>query len=238
LDLLTNSELAERTGLPKSTVSRLTGTLVRSGFLQHDALLGGYRLSATVLGLAHAMRSGSYILNQSLELMENVGRQMRVNIGLALPDHEDMVYLDTLRFGPKASLRKIVSGQRVPIALTSLGHAYISTQEAQAYDQLMQRLNQRHARDWRRIKPAIARSIKQLQEQGVCAVSWQPHVVSVATPLFFESDPVHVLNMSLFTDQDVDAVSASLSPALLRLRQTIEARISQARVSQAHQRAS
>lgn len=234
LDLLTNSELAERTGLPRSTISRLTGTLVRSGFLQHDALLGGYRLSATVLGLAHAMRSGSYILNQALELMESVGRQMRVNIGLALPDHEDMIYLETLRFGPKASLRKIVSGQRVPIALTSLGRAYISTQTGDGYDDLMRRLKQRHTRDWGQIKGQIARGVVQVHELGYCAVSWQPQVVSIATPLTFEADPVHVLNMSLFTDQNIDQVSDTLAPSLLRLRNSIERRVAKARSAQNH----
>lgn len=234
LDFLTNSELAERTGLPKSTISRLTGTLVRCGFLQHDALYGGYRLNATVLGLAHAMRSGSYILNQSLELMETVGRQMRVNIGIALPDHEDMIYLDTLRFGPKASLRKIVSGQRVPIALTSLGRAFISTQEGEAAEDLMARLKQRHQRDWRQIKRDINRSVSQVHEFGFCAVSWQPQVVSIATPLVFKADPVHVLNMSLFTDQDTQQVSHSLAPSLLRLRQAIEQRVAKAHEEQPH----
>ena len=229
LDLLTNSEIAERTGLPRSTVSRLTGTLIRSGFLQHDALLGGYRLSATVLGLAHSMRSGSYILNQSLEIMETVGRQMRVNIGLALPDHEDMIYLDTLRFGPKASLRKIVSGQRVPIALTSLGRAYVSTQSGLAGQELMQRLQHRHERDWHQLEPQIESSVQAVHQSGFCGVSWQPNVVSIATPLVFEADPVHVLNMSLFTEQDIESVSQSLAPALLRLREAIEKRVAKAR---------
>jgi len=65
IDVLGNNELADRTGLPKSTVSRLTGTLVRAGFLQHDVRMGGYRLHATVLALAYAMRTGSYILQQA-----------------------------------------------------------------------------------------------------------------------------------------------------------------------------
>lgn len=60
--LLGNMELAERTGLSRSTVSRLTQTLVGVGFLQIDPKSRAYRLAPTVLSLAHAMRSGSTLL--------------------------------------------------------------------------------------------------------------------------------------------------------------------------------
>jgi DNA-binding IclR family transcriptional regulator len=62
-DLLGNGELAERTGLSRATVSRLTQTLVDSGMLEHDRRQRAYRLAAPVLSLAHAMRSGSPVLN-------------------------------------------------------------------------------------------------------------------------------------------------------------------------------
>lgn len=228
LDLLTNSELAERTGLPRSTISRLTGTLVRCGFLQHDPRLGGYRLHATVLGLAHAMRSGSLILNEALDAMQQAGRTLRVNVGLALADQDDMIYLDTLRYGPKASLRKIVSGQRVPMALTSLGRAYLSTPSAQADPALMPRLRQRHWRDWPQLQRDIDQAITDVQQGGFCITSWQPQVVALATPLEFEHHPVHVLNMSLFTEQSIESVRHTLGPALLRLRKTIMTRASTA----------
>lgn len=225
LDVLTNSDLAERTGLPRSTISRLTGTLVRSGFLMHDPVTGGYRLSATVLGMAHVMRSGSFVLNESLALMQSVGRQMRVNIGLALPDHDDMLYLENLPFGPKASLRKIVPGQRVPMALTSLGRAYLSSLGQAELREQLAHLKQRHHRDWPLIESHIREDIEAVHKHGYCAVAWQPSVVSIAAPLTLANEPVHALNMSLFTDQDIDSVVQVLAPALLRLRQSIEQRI-------------
>ena len=225
LDVLTNGDLAERTGLPRSTISRLTGTLVRSGFLLHDHVTGGYRLSATVLGMAHVMRSGSFVLNESMSLMQSVGRQMRVNIGLALADHDDMLYLENLPFGPKASLRKIVPGQRVPMALTSLGRAYLSTLDSGELKTQLTHLKQRHRRDWTVIESHIHQDIEAVRKQGYCAVAWQPSVVSIAAPLLLVNEPVHTLNMSLFTDQDIDSVAQVLAPALMRLRQSIEDRI-------------
>ena len=225
LSCLTNSEIAERTGLPRSTVSRLTGTLVRCGYLLHDAGMGGYRLSATMVGLAHVMRSGSFVLNESMTLMQTAGRQMRVNVGLALSDHDDMVYLENLPFGPKASLRKIVVGQRVPMALTALGRAYMSTLDAQDLKAILGTLKKRHARDWRRLESEINAAIISTREQGYCAVDWQPGVASVATPLVFGHEPVHVLNMSLYTDDSLAHVTQVLAPGLLRLRDSIVARL-------------
>ncbi len=229
LDVLTNSELAERCGLPRSTVSRLTGTLVRSGFLLHDALSGGYRLSPTVLGMAHVMRSGSFVLNESLSLMQTVGRQMRVNIGLGLPDHDDMLYLENLPFGPKASLRKIVPGQRVPMALTSLGRAYLSTLDAEQLKQQLAHLKQRHRRDWSMIEAHIHEDIHGVHEQGYCAAAWQPSVVAISAPLVLPNEPVHVLTMSLFTDQNLADVVQTLAPALLGLQQSILNRVARRR---------
>lgn len=228
IDVLSNSELADRTGLPRSTISRLTGTLVRAGFLQHDGRSGGYRLHATVLGLAHAMRSGSYILNHALDAMQNAGKQLRVNVGLAIPDQDDMIYLDTLRFGPNASLRKVVSGQRVPMALTSLGRAYISTLRGMERRVLLQRLRERHERDWAEIRPDIDRCIAEVHETGCCIASWQPQVIALSAPLVFSNDPTHVLNMSLFTQRSIEAVRADLAPELLRLRDIIVATVEQA----------
>lgn len=221
IDVLGNSELADRTGLPKSTVSRLTGTLVRAGFLQHDVRVGGYRLHATVLALAYAMRSGSFILQQAHDELEKASRQLNVNVGLAIADHDDMIYLDTLRFGPNASLRKVVSGQRVPTALTSLGRAYISTQHDEALHSLMHRLKLRHARDWHRVRPEIEHSVNELHQSGVCIVSWQPRVVAIAAPIVFENEPVHVLNMSLYTDLELGTIKENLAPPLLDLRDRI-----------------
>ena len=79
LEILGNGEIAERTGLSPSTVSRLTQTLVDSGWLQHDARLRGYRLAAPVLSLAHAMRTGSRWLQVAAPLMHEVAVQHRIS---------------------------------------------------------------------------------------------------------------------------------------------------------------
>ena len=56
--MLGNQELARRCGLPKSTISRLTYTLVKHGYLEHtqdEAGNPGYKLGSAVLALGSAM---------------------------------------------------------------------------------------------------------------------------------------------------------------------------------------
>jgi hypothetical protein len=62
-------------------------------------------------------------------------------------------------------------------------------------------------------------------------VSWQPRVVAIATPLIFEHDPVHVLNMSLYTDQEIGTVKKNLTKPLMALRQTVMDAVSAARLA-------
>src|SRR3546814_14440455 len=52
---LTNADLARETGFPKPTVTRLTYTLKKLGYLDSSDAMGKYMLSSGVLGLGYSM---------------------------------------------------------------------------------------------------------------------------------------------------------------------------------------
>jgi len=120
---LGNGDLADRTGLSPSTISRLTQTLVTAGMLLHDRKRRAYRLAPPVLSFAHAMRAGSHVLAVAAPRMRALAESQRVNVGLAAADNDEMVYLESIRYNRRVALRNVVSGQRVPMELTSLGRA-------------------------------------------------------------------------------------------------------------------
>src|SRR5580765_7411646 len=120
-DLHGNGELAERTGLSRSTVSRLAQTLVDCGMLERDRGSRAYRLAAPVLGLAHAMRTGSPVLAAVRPQMLKEAERHRINVGLAVADRDEMIYLESVRYSRRVAWRNVVAGQRVPMELTSLG---------------------------------------------------------------------------------------------------------------------
>ncbi|HEY9281593.1 MAG TPA: IclR family transcriptional regulator [Eoetvoesiella sp.] len=220
-DLLGNSDLAERTGLPPATVSRLTQTLVRTGLLEHDQRQRAYRLATPVLSLAHAMRSGSPVLQVAAPRMRSLAETLKINVGLATVDGDEMVYLESVRYNKKISLRNVVAGQRVPIELTSLGCAYLAVAAQLDRNELMAHFKARRRSGWQELQQQIEQSINSVHQRGYCVASWQPEVVALATPIIVKQSPVYVLNVSVATQAAPDSVAAQLSAPLLQLAQEI-----------------
>lgn len=216
-ELLGNGELAERTGLSPSTVSRLTQTLVGAGFLEHDPLLRAYRLGAPVLSLAHAMQTGSTILQVAAPLMRAVAAELRINVGLATSDRDEMVYLESVRYNRKASLRSVVAGQRIPIELTSLGRAWLAVAPEAQRNAFLARARAKRGKEWLALERVISAAIQNVNKHGYCVASWQPQVVALATPITVEGRPIHVLNFSVLTEVRAETVAKELQGALLGL---------------------
>lgn len=221
-DLLGNGELAERTGLSAATVSRLTQTLVTSGFLEYERGARAYRLAAPVLSLGHAMRAASPVLKAATPFMQDVSNKRKVNIGLACADRTEMVYLESIRYNRKASLRTIVAGQRVPIELTSLGRAYLATLDAKARQALLEEIMRGYrSASWKPISAEVGKAIEKVAATGVCLASWQPGVVAMSTPLAVPGGQMLALNLSLITDDTASTVERQHAAALLALRDKI-----------------
>jgi len=224
-DLLGNGELADRTGLSKATVSRLSQTLVGMGMLQQEPLRKGYRLAPAVLSLAHAMRSGSTILQVAAPLMRALAESQRINVGLAAPDRDEMVYLESIRYSRRVAFRNVVSGQRVPMELTSLGRAYLASTSAVRRKTLFEVFKARRGAQWPPLLAEIEQSIRSVRESGFCAASWQPEVVALATPVI-TAETCYSLNVSVSTVESMEAVVDALSAPLLELRKAILSAIS------------
>lgn len=218
LTLLGNGELAERTGLAKSTVSRLTQTLVESGMLEHDAASRAYRLAPAVLSLAHAMRLSSPILAAMAPLMRADAAERRVNVGLAAADGDAMVYLESFRYSHRVRFRTVVSGARVPIELTSLGRAYLWALPEADRAAALAVIAERRVREWPRLRREIEQSFGELGHFGCCAVRWQPRALAVATPIQAAGLAPHALNLSIASDEPLAVGLRRLGPWLLDLK--------------------
>jgi len=219
-DLLGNGELADRTGLPRATVSRLTQTLVGMGLLQQEPLRKGYRLAPAVLSLAHAMRSGSTILQVAAPLMRVLAESKRINVGLAAPDRDEMVYLESIRYSRRVAFRNVVSGQRVPMELTSLGRSYLATTAPTRRKLLYKVFSSRRGPQWPALRAEIERCISDVGELGYCAASWQPEVVALATPVR-AGDALYSLNVSVSSGESMRTVVKELATPLMELRGAI-----------------
>ncbi|MBT2295328.1 IclR family transcriptional regulator [Pseudomonas fluorescens] len=227
-EYLTNGDLSESTGLSKSTVSRLTQTLVRTGFLDYDPISGAYRLAPSLLSLAHTMYHANSLIRVAEPLMREVARKLQVNVGLAAADGDEMVYLESIRLSARKTPRSIGTGQRLPIDLTALGRAYLSAQDEVHRESLLQHFQARRcASRWAELSGEINDAIRSVKSHGYCAASWQPQVVSIATPLNLPTYRTHALNISLSTSESIDKVIACYSGPLVELAEAIRSELSE-----------
>ncbi|WP_377812013.1 IclR family transcriptional regulator [Bradyrhizobium oligotrophicum] len=215
VDTLGNGEIAERTGLPRSTVSRLTKTLVAFGMLDEVRTQRTYRLAAAVLSLGHAVRMGSPVLTVLGPLMRAESTRRRLNVGLATADRAMMVYLESIRYNARPTLRSIVAGQQVPMELTSLGRAYLAGIPDTERDRLMAQFRRRTATATKALIAEVQKSIRCVRRDGYCAVSWQPGVLAVATPIVLDGLPVYAINMSVQDIEPTEAVGAEIGGYLV-----------------------
>ncbi len=222
VDLLGNSEISERTELPPSTVSRLTQTLVISGFLEHSEQHSAYRLAPTVLSLGHAYKMGLRELKLVEPLMRKASEKYKLNVGLAIADRMEMVYLESVRYTKNIALRTVVAGQRVPIERTSLGMAWIATLKWDARKKLMAELKGQKIKNWDQVEGDIQAAIESIEKNGYCIASWLPEVFAISTPLTLLNGQQASLNFSAPVDSNLSKVINEYAPHLLELKDMIE----------------
>ncbi len=221
--LLTNADLAERSGLPRPTVSRLTRSLVDSGFLAFDMENRAYRLTAVFLSLARVFRDDVPALDLALPLMKNVAEGESINVGLAVADHFEMVYLESVRESRRGIFRRIVPGSRTPMELTSLGRSHLFALDKAARQQVLEHIASKYTHGWPEVQSQIAQAFAALAAKGYCVAAWQPGMVAIAAPLQAPDRTPYSLNISFPSSAaEIDeAQVARYAPKLLRLAKDI-----------------
>ena len=181
---LTNAELAKRSSLPKPTVSRLTHTLTKLGYLNYSESLGKYQLGAGVLALGYRMLSTQDLRKLARPLMEELAEHAQASVSLGARDRLSMVYVETCRSSANVTLRLDV-GARIPLATTAMGKALLCVLPEAERDYLLDHVRQRDEQNWPLIKAGVEQGFKDYQDRGFClsAGEWQGDVHAVGVPV-------------------------------------------------------
>jgi DNA-binding IclR family transcriptional regulator len=182
--MLGNQELAKRSGLPKSTISRLTYTLTKLGYLEHaqDATgATGYRLGSAVLALGSTMLARMDMRAVARPLMQELADHSQAMVSLGMRDRTSMIYVENCRSESALTLSLDV-GSRIPIATTAMGRAYLALCSEGERNDLLQRVRERHPELWPQVEAGVARALDEYRRLGCCTSfgEWQPHVNAVA----------------------------------------------------------
>ena len=179
--MLGNGELAERCGLPKSTISRLAHTLVQLGYLRHADDVAKYRLGEATLGLGTAMLSGLSLRQLARPMMQEVADFSRAVVALGLRVGLGIIYIEVCRDRAALTLSLDV-GSRVPIETTAIGRAYLAVAGDDERRQIFERLRTAEPTSWARRKKVLDAAIAQHHALGCCSsfAEWQPDVAGLA----------------------------------------------------------
>lgn len=182
--MLGNLDIAKRCRLPKSTVSRLTYTLTRLGYLVFVEETGKYRLGTSTLALGSAMLARLDVRDLSRPLMQDLADFSKAMVSLGSRDRLSMIYVGNARSSAALTLSLDV-GSRIPIATTAMGRAYLALVSEREREDIMERVRELDEVAWPAIRQGIDRALKQYAETG-CVSSfgeWQADVNAIAVPL-------------------------------------------------------
>lgn len=181
---LTNGEIADRCRLPKSTVSRLTYTLTRLGYLHYLEDRATYRLGAAALAVGTAMLSRMNIRQLARPMMQELADYSQAVVALGVRVQLGIIYVETCRSQAALTLSLDV-GSRVPLATTAIGRAYLAVIPDEERQELLAAIKAADGPGWPRTRLAIESALSEYRRLGCCSSfgEWQPDVNGIAVGL-------------------------------------------------------
>lgn len=227
---LGNGQLAQRTELPPSTVTRMAQTLVRLGYLHHDEEGRKYRLSAAVLGLGYAAIAHSAAQRHSRSHMRAFAEQHRVHVSLAARDRLELVVLDSRSAQDMPPALGLPVGMRVGMALSPMGWSLLAALPELERHYLLENVKQRAPRDWPRLRRCVGEGMAQVHDKGYCTAigEWDPDIGILAAPLVVDGQSPFVLAcVGPSARMSRARIERELGPRLLSMARGIQREIHQ-----------
>jgi DNA-binding IclR family transcriptional regulator len=184
--LLGNQELAARTNLPKPTISRLTYTLTKLGYLTQVPRFEKYQLAPPAMALGYAALANLGVRHLSEKYRDELMRETGGAVAVGARDRLSMIYFGQSRSELTVGVQLDV-GSRIPIATTAMGRAYIFALPPDERAALLRELREHYGSRWAKLRDGIERAGETVAKHGftISAGEWQDdvHAVGVALTL-------------------------------------------------------
>lgn len=221
---LGNGDLAGRTGIPTATVSRITHTLTRTGYLTFDPRSETYDLGPMALSLGFVALRRLNIREIARPLMQKLADQGNVNVGLGIRDRRSMINIEACE-GPGLIGLRLVAGSRIPITTSAMGRAYVAALDEAARNAIYAELRPHCGDDWPRILKGFEQARKDIATRGFCTSigDWQKEINGAAAPLVLPEGGIYVMNLGgpayQLTARDIfDVQGPKLAATVAKLR--------------------
>ena len=122
---MTNGDLARATGLPPSTISRLSYTAMKMGYLRHSGNGRAYELTPKTLTLGYSVLSGMALIDRATPLLKVLSERTGQTAGLCVRDKLHVTFVQVVVGTDLLAVRFAVGG-RLPVATSAAGTAMLS----------------------------------------------------------------------------------------------------------------
>ncbi len=157
---LGTNELARRTGVNASSVSRLLATLAGGGYVEHDEESGRYRLGLRLLQLGNVVLAGLDLRQLARPHLEELVEETGETATLSVPGDRDAVTVDFVQSA--SSVQSVARLGRPSVAhATAAGKVLLAFGDAPAASGRLERFTPRTITDPRKLAAAIERVRKQ-----------------------------------------------------------------------------
>ena len=220
------TEVAQLSGLPKSTVNRLIHTLSTLDYLRYSEESGKYRLGPAMLALNSAPKEQVDVRDIARPLMRELAAATGAQVALAMRDQLSILYLETYR-GQSLVTLNLGVGSRIPLATTAGGRACLAGLPAGERAGLLERIRNLDEYAWLKIGPGIDAALAEDAATGCCSSmgDWVSQINGIAAPLALDpAMPRMVISVAGVADiYPADKLLSEIRPLLLDLVRTVEA---------------
>jgi DNA-binding IclR family transcriptional regulator len=218
---LANSDIAARSGLTKSTVSRLASVLVDLGYLSREFGRGRMRLTAATLELGFGSAFAAEPVAEAHPELTRLANDLDVYAALSIRRLDKVQVLDNVAspLHPDAVVMDV--GGMLPICRSASGFAAFSALPDAEATLLMERMRSHYGPRWETLQRQLIRTKEEFSSKGYCTsvADLSRHVAAVAIPIVPASGgDVYVIGCGMSaTEFHRQRVETEIVPQMQRL---------------------
>jgi IclR family pca regulon transcriptional regulator len=226
---MTATQLAEATGLDRTTTHRFLSTLVEIGVLVQDAASRRYQLGLPLLNYTYVLLNSLQLRRIALSHLHELHQELQGTVSLGVRDGTEVVLVER-SFGPWVPTGGFDVGQRLPMHATATGLAILAFLPPGELEPLIHQLHlTAYTARTLRSQEALRQRLEDVRQSGF-AISDEELLVglrSIAVPIRDESGAA-VASISLARRTNLTATVENLAERFGPRLQAVADRISAA----------
>lgn len=185
------SELSQRLKLPKSTVSRILGTLQDEGLVGQNPRTGKYRLGIGLISMAGVALGRIDVRGAAFERLDDLAAETRETISVNILDDGECVTVDN-KVSPQPLRYASWIGRRMPLHCTASGKVLLAGLPAIEREALLRSPLKQYTRRTLIDPASLAQELDHIRTRGYALgeEEYQDGFCAIAAPIYDQSGRV------------------------------------------------